>query len=73
MGQHLDHRVYSTAISVVGAWVSDQGPPESGRSLEAANAFIQNDRVGPQHVRLKVNGGFATLVNDLLQPSLPIL
>ena len=25
----------------------------------------ENDRVGPQHVRLKVHGGFATLLNDL--------
>ena len=73
VGQHLDHRVYSTAISVVGARVSDQGARESGRSLEAANAFVQNDRVGPQDVRLKVNGGFATLVNDLLQPSVHVL
>ena len=33
----------------------------------------ENDRVGPQHVRLKVHGGFATLLNDLLQPTVHVL
>ena len=33
----------------------------------------ENDRVGPQHVRLKVHGGFATLLNDLLQPAVHVL
>ena len=33
----------------------------------------ENDRVGPQHVRLKVHGGFATLLNDLLQPAAHVL
>ena len=33
----------------------------------------ENDRVGPQHVRLKVHRGFATLLNDLLQPAAHIL
>ena len=42
-------------------------------SLGEALSVVQNDRVGPQDVRLKVNGGFATLLNDLLQPSVHVL
>ena len=71
-GQHLDHGVYSTTISVVGVRESDQGVCELGRSLEAANAFVQNDRVRPQDVRLKVNGGYK-LLNGFLQPCVHIL
>jgi len=33
----------------------------------------ENDRVGPQHVRLKVNEASATLLNDLLQPCVYVL
>ena len=65
--------MYSTAIGVVGARVSDQGARECGRSLEAANAFVQNDRVGPQDARLKVSGGCAKLLNGFLQPSVHVL
>ena len=68
LGQHLDHRMYSTAIGVIGARARDQGARECGRSLEAANVFVQNDRVGPQDARLKVRRGSAKLLNLLLQP-----
>ena len=68
VGPHLDHRVYSTAMSVVGACLGEQGVRESGQSMEAANACVQNDHVGPQDARLKVLGGFAKLANELLQP-----
>ena len=72
VGLHLDHRAYSTAIRVV-VIISDQGFREARRSVEAANVCVQQDRVGPQHVRLKVHRGFATLLNDFLQPAAHIL
>ena len=73
VGQHLDHRMYSMAIGVIGARARDQGGREYGRSLEAANVFVQHDRVGPQDTRLKVSRGCAKLLNDLLQPSVHVL
>ncbi len=73
MGQHLDHRVYSTAIAVVGAWISDQSARECGKSFEAANGLVQNHCVGPQDVCLNINRGVATLLNDLLKPYVHVL
>ena len=49
-----------------------KGSVSCGMSLEAANAFVQNDRERPQDVRLKVNGG-VMLPNGLLQPSVHVL